>query len=1637
MAELAYAPTTTSLSSDQVRHLLPQGFATITPRTQAIIPTAAGLVMSNGNVRQPLIQHGSAPSMRSNDVLVPPLSSALLSTYGSSYEAKYTDRTELEAQTTTATVPPETFQRLAANNFYAHSTHTPFYAAGLSLAEEASLGHSSQGSSAVTLLGPGSIGSLEDTGLPAFDVRAYTFRKKSRHYVAVKHKNALRIEPIIYLKTSILSQHREVLRNWDYLRISIARFRENAIPKKKLSAEELRTARILDVDMSLVSPSNDSNRPIEYSCPACVMRMIMQVLAKNFKLTPNGDPVIDIRKGHAIICIKLNCYCDHHNEQDGFVVRMRTIPDTVRMGSSVTLRICCEARSKLGPPADLELEDEDGLTDIDAPLSIGSRSPLGNERSLQSPSLSYGSESPDPRARTQQQSTNSSSIASPRSVDEKTVYSLDVENSLGERPPVFRRIYPLTPSEGTCLGGTRVTIHGAHFDVLQHPVVFFGKAQAEMVTISHHDVMECTTPPAEGLKPGIVQVRIASQAYPLNVETDRVEFMYMAPPDYDFFNMAATSLSYAMANEYPPNDSLAFILNGHGSIGRSGLGQGLMGDLLTDTGFILDQGIVYAATEDVVLDFLKVIQILAPGRLLPSFKSESGHTLLHMAVQCGMVRLVRELLAMGIDHTAMDRNRKTALLFAQMTSNVELTRMLSQAKVPPRPTVPAFSVDTTISASNIKETIAVLIQKHEGVLIKALAKKQENKKKELSELRDRSMHIIGLRDGTIAMDSDPDEILEHLSGDSSHSSASSDESEQHLPVLESKGNERKRRSRTEITEGTIKKLAMESGAVKVGKERLDILDQSQLAFIRKGSMLWERTRAKQLFGDISGLVQSTEMQVWVCDSVETPTFKDSTASTSSLTGSIALSETKISALALSAAGLHLYTEQQPSGGGATARHLENWSLIEIDRQALITKNTGETALIKMCGLIPRGGRSPSGEQLVIHSVSAPEIVRAITDAKARLMGHQRLAAKDNWIMHRIKTWSTLFGVDEREMDVVLSNLPECKDNTLTIKPAPHGHKGHSLAMTGAFLCLIRDVDTCLQIQYMGVVTVDDGWSRPELVGILKETVGSRKDVCAWEFTSCGWTTTTVQGFVQGLGSSNGDDNHCRSITLTENKFKGDDSVGHLLANCFQRLKGLESIDLRDCDIGLDGMEALVHCLKGVVELRIQGNRADDRWWQWMETVLIQNPQMQRCSLVAPIAPTDAQSSLLSIERLRSLKDLVELDLSHHPITTKTLQVLETCLRDQKQQHLTTLILSHCQLSWSDLSSLFAAICEINASTKSTLNVSKNPLFNAEESILDWISSVKRARVKVPFGLQITDLVMDDETLQRILNPLEHATCFNELNMKGLFVKRPHQTANLDYLSYDEERSTINPDNASVQSCLALHRILASNLALVMLDVSGSTIQRVVEHGSSASEPTTVAAQRSVGGFGPQISHAFPALAKNSTLRILTIDNNRFGEEGMGKLSEALKSNTSIGVLNCDGNDAFTPKGLRAIERIFIPPPSTTAMATVNSATGHEAERNYTLSVWTPDGDEILMHMQLLHDNIQRLSTEYSRVQDRINQSDGETKFLGLTPVADAEKQRENAKRERIEYSDRHDRIVNAISENNQRTKRAYEQQQQE
>ncbi|KAF9580143.1 SPT3 Dosage dependent suppressor of Ty-induced promoter mutations-like protein, partial [Lunasporangiospora selenospora] len=1487
---------------------------------------------------------------------------------------------------------------LTVNNLYARSLHTPFYQMDMGIADRNRLGYGpgQATSSNMTLLGASMSAPQDRSRLPGFDVKAYTFRKKPRHYVALKPKNALRIEPIIYLKTSILDEQRQVFKNWDFLRFKMDRFRDNGQPKKKLSPEEMRGARILDVDIILVSPNN-RDRIIEDSCPACVMRMdgerkIMHVLAKNFKLSPIGEPLIDIRKGHAVVCIKLNCYCDHHNEQEGFIVRLQTAPEVVRMGGSVKLRICCEARSKTGA-TEQDAEEEDGLTDIDAPASTGSRSPApANDQMLQSPSLSYESSSPFMKGHQRTPSSNSSSIASPRSMEERVVNSLAIENSANSStyrvpvPPKFRQIYPLTPSEGTILGGTRVTIHGANFDMLQNPVVFFGKTPAELVTISHHDVMECTTPPAENLKPGIVAVQIASSSFPLGVETDSVEFLYMAPPGYDFLNLAATSLSYSMSNEYPQDNSLSYVLGAHGS--NATLNFGILDDTSALLGNDLDLGLAWAAKQDIVLDFLKTIQTLAPGRVLPSFRSGSGHTLLHMAVQENMVTLVKELLAMGIDHTAMDRNNKTALHFAHMTQNEGIIQLLTEARIPPRPMVPRMDASQP-SEMNLKGIVDALIQRHESALTNAVREENQRKSQQLKGMHERSVESLKHRSQALQAsshaptastlqdsemprvfveDTDDDDIME-FSDSSSPESRSQDEEMSSNDERDEPETDHKRKAENEPEqEGTSRK--MHKNGSRVGSGRLtekDSTHSEQYDFIQRGAHLWESANGRVLLGEKTMAKDENLVGAWVCDSWSVSSLKDTLESTDASQLPEIIPDTTLHIFALTRTGLHHFTEQERPGHGAV-RNLDHWSLLEMENMHvnLNADSKSQQLEIDMCGLVPRSGRDLMGERLQIASANPTDMMESISKAHTGLcqsLGFKPMFGLDQtqsseaaqgvksnaWIESTLGVWYKLFNVDDHAKK---SLRFEAEGSRFMLQSAKDGTQDYSAPLLGAVMRMLREYDQCIEVRMTGVQLSENGWDRPELVKEVTLMAKSMKIVDQWAFDDCGWTLNTVEGFLQGIESTattKSAQEPWKSISLANNNFGGEDTVGHLLAHNLAQLNQLEILDLTNCNIGLGGMEAIVHQVRDLSIVKVMGNQSDERWWQWMESLLVRNPLVEELSVGAPVAATSVNQSLISAESLGRLKDLTTLDISTSPINEATIHAINVAV--QKCERLRTLSMRHCQLGWTDMASLFNTLCHENRSTKFTLDVSFNPLFDSDSALQGWVDSVQVSgqRTNVPFGITMEGLMVQDGAMRQILQPLENAVCFNELNVKGLCIKRESQVKELEGLSYEKALQLIRPDEASEETCLALGRVIASNTALVMLDISGKPLVSD-EDASASNSAKPVNAGRSTGGFGREVWRAFPDLAKNMSLRLLTMDWNRFGEEGMQVFATALRENKGLRVVSCDGNDAYTFKGLKAIEQVLVP----------SQREQPEGLRfNDTLCVWRFNEDEIMLHKVLM------------------------------------------------------------------------------
>ncbi|KAK3834424.1 MAG: hypothetical protein JOS17DRAFT_825170 [Linnemannia elongata] len=118
-----------------------------------------------------------------------------------------------------------------------------------------------------------------------------------------------------------------------------------------------------------------------------------------------------------------------------------------------------------------------------------------------------------------------------------------------------------------------------------------------------------------------------------------------------------------------------------------------------------------------------------------------------------------------------------------------------------------------------------------------------------------------------------------------------------------------------------------------------------------------------------------------------------------------------------------------------------------------------------------------------------------------------------------------------------------------------------------------------------------------------------------------------------------------------------------------------------------------------------------------------------------------------------------------------------------------------------------------------------------------------------------------------------------------------------------------------------------NQTLIMLDILAR--KEIEQQGFDVSA--------TVGSTGSRISLAFPALTENDILKLLVLDYNRIGEEGMVTLAQPLKSNHKLGMLSRDGNDAYTYKGLKAVEKAlpaFAMAPTSSALSIHRAMSGH-------------------------------------------------------------------------------------------------------
>ncbi|KAF9090987.1 hypothetical protein BGX23_005577, partial [Mortierella sp. AD031] len=167
-------------------------------------------------------------------------------------------------------------------------------------------------------------------------------QKELQEYVPTQIEDRLRIETIIYVELSIVDHNNNLVNAFDFARLPKDLFFSQ--PDKVMSAEEMATKRIIDIAATLQCPSNNWQEEKE-ACLRCARRMsakldqtetrIMHMLPELHR-TDNGDALISFRSGVANIQFKINCYCGHKKEKEGFVIRFDSQSD-LSIASHVTL----------------------------------------------------------------------------------------------------------------------------------------------------------------------------------------------------------------------------------------------------------------------------------------------------------------------------------------------------------------------------------------------------------------------------------------------------------------------------------------------------------------------------------------------------------------------------------------------------------------------------------------------------------------------------------------------------------------------------------------------------------------------------------------------------------------------------------------------------------------------------------------------------------------------------------------------------------------------------------------------------------------------------------------------------------------------------------------------------------------------------------------------------------------------------------------------------------------------------------------------------------------------------------------------------------------------------------------------------
>ncbi|KAF9435313.1 SPT3 Dosage dependent suppressor of Ty-induced promoter mutations-like protein [Entomortierella beljakovae] len=542
------------------------------------------------------------------------------------------------------------------------------------------------------------------------DVKTHVFKKEQQEYVPTRSEDRLRIETIIYVELSVVKQDDgSMVRNYDYVRFPKELFFN--LPDKVMTQEVVASKRVLDVKAYVQSPSNDW-RVEDEACMRCARRMstkldenesrILHILPELYR-TEDGDGLVNFRSGVANIQLKINCYCGHKKEQEGFVVRFDPQADS-SVGPHITTPLmfyhqnknriasrelaAAEKARKRAEKLSHKHEYSKARNVNKAVLTKTKRKsrnggekisydPFGNQHIPTPPSSLANSPagySTSPELQELMDFSESSSIIhSPPQQDPMTSLfpEISTEPTIIEQQPQqpSATVSHMTPNTGPTRGGTLVTIHGSGFTVGEMMYVFFGETFVPVIP-QHVQMIECFTP-ARAKAESVAVIALHSTA--TTNPTSNCMFTYVDDNEKELVKLALQRIMNISARMEGPLETVMQRAN------ELAMWSELLDTSGLDTSASSSQ---FSSLEKMVMGSLKMLDTSAGKNSegLSIFNS-TGHTMLHLSVALHLGSLVKDLVERGIDMSIKDKNGLTALDLARLFKDTELIDALSLVDV--------------------------------------------------------------------------------------------------------------------------------------------------------------------------------------------------------------------------------------------------------------------------------------------------------------------------------------------------------------------------------------------------------------------------------------------------------------------------------------------------------------------------------------------------------------------------------------------------------------------------------------------------------------------------------------------------------------------------------------------------------------------------------------------------------------------------------------------------------------------------------------------------------------------------------------------------------------------------------------------